>query len=93
MNFKQSIFFVFIVTIIGFGFKDYCPNYKDINRFKDLFNQTSEGRVYEWNITTRCKLAIVTIDGIPLRKYMEENFPNYKNKNNEELTMLALGIN
>ena len=93
MNFKQSIFFVFIVTIIGFGFKDYCPNYKDINRFKDLFNQTSEGRVYEWNITTRCKLAIVTIDGIPLRKYMEENFPNHKNKNDEELTMLALGVN
>lgn len=93
MNIKQTIFFVFIVTIIGFGFKDYCPNYKDINRFKDLFNQTSEGRVYEWNITTRCKLAIVTIDGVPLRKYMEENFPNHKNKNDEELTMLALGVN
>ena len=93
MNFKQTIFFAFIVTIIGFGFQDYCPNYKDINRFKDLFNQTSEGKVYEWNITTRCKLAIVTIDGIPLRKYMEENFPNHKNKNDEELTMLALGVN
>ena len=37
MNIKQTVIFVFIVTIIGFGFKDFCPNYKDINRFKCSF--------------------------------------------------------
>jgi len=51
MNIKQTIIFAFIVTIIGFGFKDFCPNYKDINRFKDLLNQTSGGKGFEWATT------------------------------------------
>jgi hypothetical protein len=70
MNIKQTVIFAFIVTIIGFGFKDFCPNYKDINRFKDLLNQTSDGKVYEWETTKKCELSIVSIDGVSLEKYM-----------------------
>ena len=44
---------------------------------------------YEWKITSKCKLAIVTVNGVPLREYMKKNFPKFKGSD-EELTMLAL---
>ena len=86
MNIKQTVIFVFIVTIIGFGFKDFCPNYKDINRFKNLLNQTSDGKVYEWVTTKKCKLSIVSINGVSLEKYMKEN--SSKIKDDEEIKQL-----
>ena len=70
MNFKQTIFFVFIVTIIGFGFEDFCPNQKDIDYFKSMIEQTTDGKNYEWKVSTRCKLSIVSIDGVSFKEYV-----------------------
>jgi len=58
-----------MVTIIGLAFKDYCPNQKDIDYFKSMIEQTTEGKNYEWKVSTRCKLSILSIDGIPFKEY------------------------
>ena len=79
MNIKQTIIFIFIVTIIGFGFKDFCPNYKQLEKSRTLIEKVADGKVYEWAITKKCELSIVSIDGVSLEKYMKENFSMNKN--------------
>ena len=86
MNFKQTVIFAFIVTIIGFGFKDFCPNYKQLERSRTLIEKVADGKVYEWATTKKCKLSIVSIDGVTLEKYMKENFS--KIKDDEEIKQL-----
>ena len=70
MNFKQTIFFVYMVTIIGLAFKDYCPNQKDIDFFKSMTEQTIGGKNYEWKISTRCKLSLISIDGVSFKEFV-----------------------
>ena len=70
MNFKQSIFFAYMVTIIGLAFKDYCPNQKDIDYFKSMIEQTTDGKNYEWKVSPRCKLSLVSIDGVSFEEYV-----------------------
>ena len=89
MNFKQTIFFVFIVIVIAFSLKDYCSNKKQLEKFRIMIERDFSENLYEWKITSKCKLAIVTVNGVPLREYMEKNFPKFKGSD-EELTMLAL---
>lgn len=89
MNFKQTIFFVFIVIVVAFSLKDYCSNKKQLEKFRIMIERDFSENLYEWKITSKCKLAIVTVNGVPLREYMEKNFPKFKGSD-EELTMLAL---
>ena len=86
MNFKQTVIFAFIVTIIGFGFKDFCPNYKQLEKSRTLIEKVADGKVYEWATTKKCELSIVSIDGVSLEKYMKEN--SSKIKDNEEIKQL-----
>ena len=79
MNIKQTIIFIFIVTIIGFGFKDFCPNYKQLEKSRTLIEKVADGKVYEWATTKKCELSIVSIDCVSLEKYMKENFSMNKN--------------
>lgn len=87
MKIKQTIIYFFIVTVIGFGFKDFCPNFKQLEKSRTLIENVADGKVYKWEITTKCELSIVSIDGVSLEKYMKDNFPNTKN-NDEELKQL-----
>ena len=89
MNFKQTIFFVFIVIVVAFSLKDHCSNKKQLEKFRIMIERDFSENLYEWKITSKCKLAIVTVNGVPLREYMEKNFPKFKGSD-EELTMLAL---
>ena len=86
MNIKQTVIFAFIVTIIGFGFKDFCPNYKQLEKSRTLIEKVADGKVYEWATTKKCKLSIVSIDGVSLEKYMKENFS--KIKDDEQIKQL-----
>lgn len=86
MSIKQTIIFAFIVTIIGFGFKDFCPNYKKLEKSRTLIQKVADGKVYEWAITKKCELSIVSVDDISLEKYMKENFS--KIKDDEEIKQL-----
>ena len=89
MNTKQSFIFFFIVLALGFGFKNYCPNIDKLEQFRIMIERDFSEKSYEWKITSKCKLAIVTVNGVPLREYMKKNFPKFKGID-EELTMLAL---
>ena len=89
MNFKQTIFFACIVILIGFGFKNYCPNIDKLEQFRIMIERDFSENLFEWKITPKCKLAIVTVNGVPLREYMKKNFPKFKGSD-EELTLLAL---
>ena len=89
MKFKQTIFFVFIIIVVAFGFKDQCFNKKKLEQTRIMIERDFSENSYQWKITSKCKLAIVTVNGVPLRKYMEKNFPKFKGSD-EELTMLAL---
>ena len=62
--------------IIGLAFKDYCPNQKDIDYYKSMIEQTTDGKNYEWKVSPRCKLSLVSIDGVSFKEYVI-------NKNNE----------
>ena len=73
MNFKQTIFFVYMVTIIGLAFKDYCPNQKDIDYFKSMIMQTTDGENYKWQVSPRCKLSLVSIDGVSFKENLINN--------------------
>ena len=88
MNFKQTVIFAFIVTIIGFGFgfKDFCPNYKQLEKSRTLIEKVADGKVYVWATTKKCELSIVSIDGVSLEKYIKEN--SSKIKDNEEIKQL-----
>ena len=86
MNIKQTVIFAFIVTIIGFGFKDFCPSYKQLEKSRTFIEKVADGKVYEWAITKKCELSIVSLDGVSLEKYMKEN--SSKIKDNEEIKQL-----
>ena len=78
MNIKQTVIFAFIVTIIGFGFKDFCPNYKQLEKSRTLIEKVADGKVYEWATTKKCELSIVSINGVSLEKYMKKSFSKIK---------------
>jgi hypothetical protein len=61
MNFKQTIFFSYIVIIIGLAFKDYCSNQKDIDYFKSMIEQTTDGENYKWQVSPRCTARMTSL--------------------------------